>query len=723
MSYPNSETDLTSEAMPDPEALTHRIEFTSKRIQYSDATKPCATCRRSHKNALAHAEPGVVVPPEPVCTYDEATTTHASTHDGPKSRYERLENRINELESLLRQQDDGTGQSPPQQHTPASVGSSIAHSPQNPLPTASNSPTSTENTFVNVPPLQYSAMPSTTMSDPVLMGAASAFPPPYPNLPPAADPLPTVISHPPHQVPTPPQEDMGFLFELLWPSWPARLPPPDLLHHLVDVFFNVHPHANRILHRSTFQAALSLSPTSPDFPRLCVLHAICAAASFYTTLVRQPPLPDWQKQPYKLIFRRLNDEPSFGELHARYAHEAQGEAVQAGHIFETVQSDVILSWFYFTHGKWVEVWVASGDAIRNTIPLGLHLTDPTTSFVRGGKRITLLPPAKDSVEDETRRSTFWLAYAVERFQAVGNGWATSVDDKSISQTFPALLDNFQRGIGVPLKGRQRMNSKDILTYHPVDQTDSFTLYVKSSILLSRVKNFNSSFPLNQEALDSLAAPDQHPQHVDPRSTAEFQKIEAQIWAFRLNVPNHLRNPIVNNTVDGHLLAAYFTQYTSIILLHNPHTDHRDITCVSTQKILTAVRGTLEYVYALCNTSFDLTLLDPSISTSFLMAATEIIRIARARKEAGLMEEALSMRNDFDVIKYAMSRMAERLPIAARHVAMIDRSLEEFEAPVGAVMGAIEDFENACRTDVQGAAADTFVPFHTYAILQDATTPN
>lgn len=106
--------------------------------------------------------------------------------------------------------------------------------------------------------------------------------------------------------------------------------------------------------------------------------------------------------------------------------------------------------------RWVEVWVASGDAIRNTIPLGLHLTDPTTSFVRGGKRITLLPPAKDSVEDETRRSTFWLAYAVERFQAVGNGWATSVDDKSISQTFPALLDNFQRGVrtAVPCHANQ-----------------------------------------------------------------------------------------------------------------------------------------------------------------------------------------------------------------------------------------------------------------------------
>lgn len=298
--------------------------------------------------------------------------------------------------------------------------------------------------------------------------------------------------------------------------------------------------------------------------------------------------------------------------------------------------------------RWVEVWVASGEALRNTIPLGIHLVDPTTSFVRGGKRIALLPPVKDAVEDEIRRSTFWLAYAVERFNAVGNGWATSVDDKSISQAFPATLENFQRGvrtqpscvansnlmrakIGVPMQGRQKMNSKDILTHHPPDQTDSFTLYIKSSILLSKVKGFNSTFPLDQEALDNLAAPGQHPQHVDPRGTSEFQKIESQIWAFRMNIPNHLRNPIINNTVDGHLLAAYLAQYTyvlrillsilkisltyhrCIIILHNPHTEHRDVNCPSTQKILTATRGTLEYVYALCNTSFDLTLLDPSIS--------------------------------------------------------------------------------------------------------------
>lgn len=49
------------------------------------------------------------------------------------------------------------------------------------------------------------------------------------------------------------------------------------------------------------------------------------------------------KIPIPELMWRRNNEPSFGELHARYAHEAQGDAVQAGHIFETVQCETTRS--------------------------------------------------------------------------------------------------------------------------------------------------------------------------------------------------------------------------------------------------------------------------------------------------------------------------------------------------------------------------------------------
>lgn len=41
--------------------------------------------------------------------------------------------------------------------------------------------------------------------------------------------------------------------------------------------------------------------------------------------------------------------------------------------------------------------------------------------------------------------------------------------------------------------RQHALGKDILLLYPEDQVDSFTLYIKASILLSRVKAFNLRF--------------------------------------------------------------------------------------------------------------------------------------------------------------------------------------------------------------------------------------
>ena len=80
----------------------------------SDAQKPCSTCVRSHAHALSHAPRGVVLPEHPDCTFDEGTgrifdrppavqpfkphevvASSAEAHEeAPKTRYEKLENRI-----------------------------------------------------------------------------------------------------------------------------------------------------------------------------------------------------------------------------------------------------------------------------------------------------------------------------------------------------------------------------------------------------------------------------------------------------------------------------------------------------------------------------------------------------------------------------------------------------------------------------------------------------
>ena len=71
-------------------------------FQKCDAQRPCATCKRSHANQIATAMPGVEIPPEPVCTYDdlperqEAPEKHPG-EGGIRARYERLEARIGQF--------------------------------------------------------------------------------------------------------------------------------------------------------------------------------------------------------------------------------------------------------------------------------------------------------------------------------------------------------------------------------------------------------------------------------------------------------------------------------------------------------------------------------------------------------------------------------------------------------------------------------------------------
>jgi hypothetical protein len=81
------------------------------KTSHSDAKRPCSTCVRSHAHAVAHAPPGTNLPARPECTFDDGlycisvVTKVCPNHfpvaentiipsDGPKSKYEKLENRI-----------------------------------------------------------------------------------------------------------------------------------------------------------------------------------------------------------------------------------------------------------------------------------------------------------------------------------------------------------------------------------------------------------------------------------------------------------------------------------------------------------------------------------------------------------------------------------------------------------------------------------------------------
>lgn len=55
-------------------------------------------------------------------------------------------------------------------------------------------------------------------------------------------------------------------FDICPSSWPLNIPPPTVLYHLVGVFFNSVPLADRLIHKPSFMVGLSQVPTSPEFP-------------------------------------------------------------------------------------------------------------------------------------------------------------------------------------------------------------------------------------------------------------------------------------------------------------------------------------------------------------------------------------------------------------------------------------------------------------------------
>ncbi|CAE6434382.1 unnamed protein product [Rhizoctonia solani] len=460
--------------------------------------------------------------------------------------------------------------------------------------------------------------------------------------------------------------------QLTLSGWPTRLPKPDLVYHLVDVFFTYYPHAHYIIHRPSFMLALAQSPKSPNFPHVSLLHAICAYAGVFSYLIKPPPVGDLDKIYHDFIFgdRRRPDsrEESFAEMHARWAYETADQAVAMGfNLFECSQVRVILTAFYTTQGRWVELWSTVGDALRIAVPLGLNARPGFRGdgSVRNPARLsdspeTLLPDPTNCTEGEVRVNLFWVAYANERFHDAPGSWAMCLDDQDIHQFLPGDLAHFEAGQDVQ-GTRQSLESPDVLLRHFPESTDGFTLYIKAAILVSKIKEFNLRFRYK------------YPSVTDVQEVPEFRLLDQLITSFRNSFPQGYNHPIVQSSrgLDVHVYAAHTISHLAMILLHSKHANFYSPNCVSSSRVITAARAIIDLMYTVCSTSYDLTRLPTICINCWGRAASFLTRVYKLEISRGRQEEALTVGLEIQSVRFIFNQIGTRLPMTLKY----DKSLE------------------------------------------------
>ncbi len=71
-------------------------------------------------------------------------------------------------------------------------------------------------------------------------------------------------------------------------------------------------------------------------------------------------------------------------------------------------------------------WMSTGRMVRLAHMLGLHILDADRLGVK-----TILPPARDWIELEERRRTFWAAFYGDRWASSGTGWPMIIDETEV----------------------------------------------------------------------------------------------------------------------------------------------------------------------------------------------------------------------------------------------------------------------------------------------------
>ncbi|KAH8097109.1 hypothetical protein BXZ70DRAFT_311868 [Cristinia sonorae] len=594
-----------------------------KRKMKCDAKKPCSGCIRSHTHALLHTPPGVEPPAAPECTYDRIAQLIYTSGDNVE-RFTTLETRIVELENLLRARD------PDAQITravPFSTNNDQSDAPAPPvLALQSNTSADLSGDFglTNVPESRETtsvdfSRPTASFWD--IVGARRDSRSPSSSYDPRN-------GGPSMRNTTQPSA-----------SWPLNLPSYEMTTRLCESFFAYFMHAEYLLHGPSFIASLSYPPSHPEFPPAALLHIICAIADTYKTNTGSSVM-----------------QPHFSDEQACFAKRLIDESASISQDFvQQFRVNILLSWYYWYKAGWAEAYTRMATTLRFAVALRLNLAPPFYHLADSSTPDPIVPLAMTPYEEELKRNAFWIAYSFERQFVCDNEWAVSLDDLDILQYLPLADQSKSRGIP-DMRNRQLSQAEDVLLAHPPNQIDPFILSIKSSMLLSRVKIFNTRIRAKY-ALQSGGF------SFDPRKTPDFMALSSLVLAFTDSLPAPLNSIVVNGELDRLMTTTLMMPPVALILLHEAYAAIGKDECGSSYIILNASRSIIRMSHTITAVSRKCPRLGLFPIFSWYTAGRTLVRFLHAARKDGFAEREVVLMGEISFLYALLQRLANHTPLA------------------------------------------------------------
>ncbi|KAK1598068.1 fungal-specific transcription factor domain-containing protein [Colletotrichum navitas] len=591
----NGREAIDNNSVPKPKRLACMI--CRKRKLKCDGVRPsCSTCAR-----LGHT-----------CAYDEVRRK-----SGPKRGYVKaLEERLKQVETLLKTQDPPTASVEPSRTMPQGLDTAAPNRNQNAV----------------APTTSYS-MPNPSLG----LGVDHA-----------ADRWHFEGESSPQiqNVAAPPMEDFNFnsnmtmgmnnagsnfTWEMIGLGLEEPLPPQETIDELHQIYFEkIHP-SLPMIHKYRYLAAMNLAPNQrpPIALRYAIWTLACSITEKYFDL--------------KDLFYQRARKYVEGDYIKGYGEHM----ISVAH----AQTHVLLASYEFKMMYFPRAWMNTGSAVRLCQMMGLHRLDGAGLDVK-----QCLPPPRDWTEREERRRTFWMAFCEDRYASIGTGWPMTVDEKDIMTNLPCSEEAFEMS-----RPEQTQSLQDCMSPSGAGKLSSFGGIVLMACLFGR-------------NLIHLHRPD-----IDDRDhdlNGEFWKRHRNMDNILLNtslcLPSYLKLPV--GLSNPNIVFTNMSIHTSTICLHQAAIFKADknrlpssVSAESKVRCITAANEIASIMRMISH--MDLSAMNPFISFCLYVAARVFVQYLKSRPEDSQTADSLRF------LLSAMNALKRRNPLTESFLVQLDVDLE------------------------------------------------